>query len=102
MTAHELFDRIETWNKLYIQIPIPHSSDPLFEISKEQVDRTWDNGMLKNASELEMIPELHGTPVESDLRTAIEIAKTFDRTKLKDIRECLLNVQKYMYLKGLT
>lgn len=102
MTKHELFDRIQTWNMLFDQIPLPTVQNPDAQDIKLEVERQWDAGMLHNASELEVIKEIQGTPVEQDLRTAITYAKSFDRTKLKDIHSLLQKVQKYMFQNHLT
>jgi len=102
MTTHELFDRLQTWNMLFEQIPLPSFNNPTAQQLKLEVERQWDNGMLHNASELEVIDDIKNTPIETDLRTAIEYAKSGDRTKLKEIRSFLQNVQKYMFENRLT
>ncbi len=102
MTSHELFDRIQTWNILFDQMPLPPATNPDVDKIRIEVERQWDNGMLLNASELEMVRDLLGSSVENDLKTAITYAKSFDRSKLQDVHTLLLKVQKYMFQSHLT
>lgn len=97
MTSRELFDRIQTWCSGYPQIPIPPSQTPKFKAIRLRFEGDTINGQLQNISQLEVTEELIGTPVEADLRKAIDFAKSADSSKLGEIHSLLRNVQKYMY-----
>lgn len=100
MTSRELFDRIQTWCSGYPQIPIP-TQTPELEAVRKRVEGDTINGQLQNISQLEVTQELVGTPVEADLRKAIDFAKASDLTKLDEIYGLLRKVHKFMCEKGL-
>lgn len=100
MTSRELFDRIQTWCSGYPQIPIPPQT-PELEAIRLEIENNTINGQLQNVSQLEVTEELVGTPVEADLRRAIDFANASDASKLGEIHSLLRNVQKYMREKGL-
>lgn len=101
MTSRELFDRIQTWCSMYPQIQIPPSQTPEIEAIRLEIGNNTINGQLQNVSQLEVPQELVGTPVEADLRRAIDFANASDSTKLDEIYSLLRNVQEYMWEKGL-
>lgn len=86
---------------MYNQIPLPLSNDTDAGKIKTETDLEWDTQMLKNASKLEVIPKIIGTPGGESLATAIELASTNDRKNIPEIRKLLIDVQKYMYEYGL-
>jgi hypothetical protein len=84
---------------MYHQIPLPLSNNT--DKTKTDADLEWDTQLLKNASKLEVIHRITGTPVEETLTAAIELARTNDRKNIPEIRKLLIDVQKYMYEYGL-
>ena len=101
MNAHKLFEKISAWKVMYNQIPLPLSNNTDDDKIKIETDLEWDTQMLKNASKLEVIHRIIGTPVEKTLAAAIELASTNDRKNIPEIRKLLIDVQKYMYEYGL-
>jgi len=101
MNAHKLFEKISAWKVMYAQIPLPLSNNTDADKIKTETDLEWDLQMLKNASKLEVIHRIIGTPIGESLAEAIELAKTNDRKNIPEIRKLLIDVQKYMYEYGL-
>ena len=97
MNAHKLFEKISAWKVMYSQIPLPLSNNIDADTIKTETDLEWDKQMLKNASKLEVIPKIIGTPVGETLTAAIELARANDRKNIPEIRRLLIDVQKYMY-----
>ena len=97
MNAHKLFEKINAWKMMYNQIPLPLSNNTDADKIKIETDLEWDARMLQNASKLEVIHRLIGTPIGETLTAAIELAKTNDRKNIPEIRKLLIDVQKYMY-----
>jgi hypothetical protein len=96
MNKHDLFEKISNWNSMYNPKSMPAFSAEA-ELIKRKFEEDWDNGFLKNASELETITELKGIEIEIKLLKAINLAKSYDRTKLGEIHDLLMEVQKYMF-----
>ena len=101
MTANELRDRIDTWLSLTNQRAIPPTTNPVAAALKAQTEAQWDGGMLKNAADLELVPELVATIAEPALVEAIEMAKRKDRNSLPAIEKRLRQVQAYMAKNGM-
>ena len=101
MNARKLFEKISSWKVMYNQIPLPLSSNTDAEKIKTETDLEWDTQMLQNASKLEVIHRIVGTPIGETLTAAIELARTNDRKNIPEIRRLLIDVQKYMYEYGL-
>jgi len=86
---------------MYNQIPLPLSNNTDADKIKTETDLGWDTQMLQNASKLEVIHRIIGTPIGESLAEAIELARTNDRKNIPEIRKLLIDVQKYMYEYGL-
>jgi len=97
MNAHKLFEKISAWKVMYEQIPLPLSNNADADKIKTETDLEWDSQMLKNASKLEVVHRIIGTPIGETLTAAIELARTNDRKNIPEIRKLLIDVQKYMY-----
>ena len=82
MNAHKLFEKISAWKVMYSQIPLPLSNNTDADKIKTETDLEWDKQILRNASKLEVIHRIIGTPVEKFLTTAIELASTNDRENI--------------------
>lgn len=86
---------------MYNQLPLPLSNNTDADKIKTETDLAWDTQLLKNASKLEIVHRITGSPVEKSLAAAIELASTNDRKNIPEIRKLLMDVQKYMYEYGL-
>jgi len=96
MNLHELCDRLDTWLALANQSTSRQSSNLEAEALRVQVEGGVRGGLLRNASELQMVSELVGTPAEQPLTEAIELAKRGDASHLARIQQLLQYVQKYI------
>lgn len=96
MNRHELYDRISTWNSMFEQIEIPPSRVPEIEAIRQRVKAQANEARLCAVAQMEVPAELEGTVVENNLRTAIAYARAIDPSKLDEIHDMLLEVQKYM------
>lgn len=101
MNARELKTRIDTWLQLADQPRMPPAPTSIGEVMRVQLEAEWGNALLKNARELEVVPELRGTQVEMLLSEAIRLATAGDPAKLSSIQHNLRQVQKYMFEKHL-
>ena len=52
--------------------------------------------MLKIAAALGICDSLAGTPAEKKIETAVQMAKTKDRSKLQDIYSIICEVERYL------
>lgn len=103
MTTHELFDRVCTWNSLLDQIPLPPpSNDPRIELIKKDTEDKWNQGLLQNASELEVPKELQGTNIQLVIEKIINLSRSKNPALLSEITILMKKVQKDMYDSGLT
>lgn len=96
MNRHELYDRISTWNSMFEQIEIPPSRVPEIEAIRQRVKAQTNEARLCAVAQMEVPEELVGTVLENDLRTAIAYARATDPSKLNEIHDMLIKVQKYM------
>ena len=102
MTSHELYERITVWLGMSDQIQPPPTQTPGAAVIQDGFENDYDNQMLKNAGDLEVIKELNNTPAGNDLRQAIDFGRSKDRSKLTDIERLFKAVQKYMFQNHLT
>ncbi len=93
MDTQDFLDNIKSWLDFYRDVRIP---DLEYPPAVTPDDIKWEDGMMKVASAFGVCDSLAGTPAEKKMQQAVEMAKSKERSKLKDIYDIITQVEKYL------
>ncbi len=93
MDTQDFLDTLKTWTEIYRQ-----NRDPMLDYpaSKDQEEAKWEENMLRIAAVISPADSLHDTPALKQVETAVGIARSKDRSKLKQIYDSLYTVESYL------
>ncbi len=101
MTCNDLSDRIRSWVWLYRNSPYPASTDPIITNYNGSAAEKWTKEMCAEVTHFEEPIELLWTSAGDELRMAVELAATDDRSRLRELHDRLAKVEKYIGVKNL-
>lgn len=96
MTTPELKERIDAWCHIHSNDcdNLTPSDSPRVEAMRRKLTKRWNAGLLVQAAQLEMTPDLAGTPTGAMLQDAIDMAARGMVQNLDLVHSYLSAVQK--------
>jgi hypothetical protein len=91
--TQDLVDTLKTWTNIYRQ-----NRDPVLDYppSKDPDELKWEEDMLRIAAVIFPADSITGTPAFGKIDAAGSIARSKDRSKLKDIYILYHEVEEYL------
>jgi hypothetical protein len=93
MDTQDFLDNVKSWLELYRDVRIPELEYPP---AVKDSDIKWEDGMMKVAAAFGICDSLTGTPAAKKVEKAVEMARSKNRSGLKDIYDLMAQVEKYL------